>query len=336
MLGADDPRWASFLADARHDFYHLPAYVALCAVQEGGEARALLVATDRRAMLLPLVVRPIPGGGHDATSPYGYPGPLLSAPDDPAFLQDALLEGVRLLESRGLVSLFVRFHPLLNAVPPDGVGHRVHGGDTVSVNLALTAEELWRQTRAGHRNEINHALRAGYAASFDEKWVHYDEFRRLYRATMMRVSAASYYLFDDAYFDGLRAALEDRLRLCVVKVDGAVAAAGLFVETCGLVQFHLSGSDPAYARERPTKLMLHFVRTWAKERGDRELHLGGGVGAGDDSLLHFKAGFSSLRYPFFTLRIVVNRAEYVQLVRSRDPFADPEALDDFFPLYRRP
>ena len=38
-------------------------------------------------MLLPFVFRPIPRGGLDAISPYGYPGPVGAGTDDPAFLR---------------------------------------------------------------------------------------------------------------------------------------------------------------------------------------------------------------------------------------------------------
>jgi hypothetical protein len=336
LLDAGDARWASFLVDARHDFYHLPAYVDLCAAQENGEPFALIVEDGDRSMLLPMIIRPIPGGATDAISPYGYPGPLLRGTDDPAFLSDALAAGGAMLGARGIISLFVRLHPLLNPTPPTGVGTVVRHGDTVSVDLTLPIEELWRQTRSGHRNEINRARRLGRVASFDESWRRFDAFKQLYRATMARVEASSSYLFDDAYFDGLRAALGDHLRLCVVEAGGEVAAAALFVETCGIVQFHLSGTDSRFEHEAPTKLMIDFVRAWAKDHGDRHLHLGGGLGASDDSLFQFKAGFSHLRHAFHTLRMVCDEREYARLALAHDPAADPTVLDGFFPLYRRP
>jgi Acetyltransferase (GNAT) domain len=346
LLGVDDARWRSFLAGARHDFYHLPAYVALSASQERGEPAALYVSRGGAAMLLPLIIRPIQDGGRDATSPYGYPGPLLNGTDDARFMRDALLEGIDLLESVGIVSLFVRLHPLLNREPPIDVGRVVLGGETVSIDLTRTTEELWHQTRAGHRYEINRAIRAGRKAVFDNTWAHYATFKHLYRTTMTRVSAHPYYFFDDAYFDGLRTALGSRLRLCVVEADERVAAAALFVETCGIVQFHLSANDPAFARESLTKLILHFVRSWAKERGDRELHLGGGVGAVADSLLDFKLGFSPRKHPFQTLRVVVNEGKYARLVRLHERelldarrlgTADGALADhSFFPAYRTP
>jgi hypothetical protein len=327
LLAPGDPSWDAMLATTPHDFYHLPSYVALCARQDGAEARALSVDDGSRRLLLPLLLR----DGLDATSPYGYPGPL----GDSAFTSDALRAGMDHLRSSGIVSVFVRLHPILDPEPPTGVGTLVGHGDTVAIDLTATTEALWSDTRSDHRSQINRALRAGHRAWMDEEWRHYDAFKRIYRATMERVGASDFYHFDDAYFDALRASLGASLHLAVVEIDGAIAAAGLFVETDGLVEFHLSGTEEAFLKDRPTKLMLHSVRSWAKDRGDRVLHLGGGVGGAHDSLFDFKAGFSKGRHPFHTLRLVCDPERYAELVRANDPDADPTDLTGFFPAYRR-
>ena len=206
-------------------------------------------------------IRSIPAGGFDAISPYGYPGPIGVGTDDPAFLRVALVAGLQVLRDAGIVSAFIRLHPLLNPVPPEGVGTLVRHGDTVSVDLALPREELWAQTRLNHRRDITRAIRLGYVARMDEEWRHVESFKRLYRQTMERHSATPFYFFDDGYFEGLHDALGDRLHLCVVEKAGVVAAAGLFVETDGIVQYHLSGTGDAFREGQPTKLMMHFVRT---------------------------------------------------------------------------
>ena len=72
LLDVDAPEWAAVLRAARP---------------------ALSITDGRRTMLLPLVIRGIPGGGFDATSPYGYPGPVGTGTDDPAFLRVALVAG---------------------------------------------------------------------------------------------------------------------------------------------------------------------------------------------------------------------------------------------------
>lgn len=335
LIEADAPAWEAIVGRVPHDFYHRSAYVALAAEHEGGAARALLVEDGPRGMLLPLIIRPIPGSTSDATSPYGYPGPLVWGTTAPEFARDAFRAGIELLGSEGIVSLFVRLHPLLDATPPAGVGTLVAHGETVSIDLSRSPEELWAQTRDNHRRDIGKALRAGYVARVDEAWEHFEAFVRLYRGTMERLGAEERYMFDEGYFRKLRTALGPSLKLWLVLTGDVVAAAVLFVETAGIVQYHLSGSDERYAHARPTKLLIHTAAAWAKERGDLRLHLGGGVGGADDSLMHFKAGFSDDRHVFHTLRVVVAADEYARLVAAGDPALDPTDLGGFFPLYRK-
>ncbi len=335
LIGVDAPEWSELVRETPHDFYHLPAYARLCAAFDGGVAKALLVTDGSRRLLLPMLVRDLPGGRLDAVSPYGYPGPLAAGTDGPSFVGDALREATRSLRDEGFVSLFVRLHPLLDLQAPEGVGTLVEHGETVSVDLTLPAEATWHQTRRDHRHDITTGLRMGWRARMDEDWGELEAFKRLYAATMARLSAASRYRFDDSYFDGLRRALGDRLHLCVVEADGAVAAAGLFVEASGIVQFHLSGSDDAFSRPGPTKLMLHFVEGWARGRGDQTLHLGGGVGGRSDSLFAFKSGFSPLRHPFRTMRLVIDEREYRRRVAAHDATLDPDDTRGYFPAYRR-
>jgi lipid II:glycine glycyltransferase (peptidoglycan interpeptide bridge formation enzyme) len=186
-----------------------------------------------------------------------------------------------------------------------------------------------------HRNQIQKALRSGHRAYFDDGFERMDAFAAIYRETMGRVSASEYYQFADDYFRALREALGPRVRLCVVEIEGEVAAGGLFVETGPLLQYHLSATDGRFRREAPTKLMLHYVRGWAQERGVRCLHLGGGVGGAEDSLFAFKAGFATDRHRYRTLRVVTDRDAYAALVAAHDPSADPADCGGFFPLYRR-
>jgi hypothetical protein len=347
LLTTGARQWADFLEHTEHDFYHLPSYVEFCAANDGGTACAAHVDDHGRSLLLPLILRPVPPfrrqrHSRDATSPYGYPGPLVRC--EPAaqvdgFLSAAVAAIVERLRHDEIVSLFVRSHPLLSPPLEVDCATVVTHGRTVSVDLTRTSDELWRQTAKGHRTEIAKAEREGVGVRFDETFEHLPAFASMYRDTMARRHAAPDYHFPDAYFAGLQRALSTRLRLGVVEIDGAFAAGGLFVFTGGLVEYHLSATDARFERQRPTKLLLHFVRTWAAARGLTRFHLGGGVGGHEDTLFAFKAGFSPDRQPFQTLRAVCDEEAYGELVRSAAPDATPDAaLDDragFFPAYRR-
>jgi hypothetical protein len=331
----DDDRWTEVLDRCQHDFYHLPGYVEVSAREDRGEPRALLVEEDEKALLLPLVMRPLPDGFSDATSPYGYPGPITSADGDEDWLERAMVAGERHLAEQGAVTLFVRLHPLLNSSPPGGCGTVVQHGDTVTIDLSLPEEEQWRNVRRNHRQQIRQALAAGYEVVIDDDLEHYDDFRHLYLATMRRLEATDYYFFDGEYFDRLRKALGRRLHLAYAAIAGEIAAAALFVKTGGIVQIHLTGHAEEYAKDQPMKLVFDRVRTWSNEHGATALHLGGGRGGVTDSLLHFKAGFSKVRQPFYTVRCVVDPIEYRRHMAAV-PSADPDDLTGPFPAYHRP
>jgi hypothetical protein len=123
-----------------------------------------------------------------------------------------------------------------------------------------------------------------------------------------------------------------------VRIGESIACAGLYSEVCGIVQAHLGGRRVETTTIAPMKLMTHFVRCWAKERGNRLFHLGGGLGAKHDSLFFYKCGFSSLRGEFLTWRAVLRADTYQALVAQWPRMAGEksEFSDDFFPAYRLP
>jgi len=332
LLSVGHPAWPAFLARVPHDFYHLPAYVDLCALREGGEGRAFLVEDDRGGLLVPLVVRPVPGGGwSDGASPYGYPAPLLDGPADSARWQALLGAFAEAARGAGLVSAFLRLHPLLPLPPVDWspFGQRVDHGETIYVDLTLPLAEQDRQTRANHRTGARRLLAAGYRVEVDG-WDRLEAFTRIYLATMAQRGADPGYRFGLDYFQELHLRLGGRIHLAMVlDQDGREAAGGLFSRVEGLMQFHLAGTDPDHRHLGPAKLMILHMRDWGREAGARRLHLGGGVGCADDSLALFKRGFSALRAPFATVRLVFLPEVYRDLAGAAD------TGDGFFPAYRK-
>jgi len=347
LIRPDDPRWHAFLSRVPHDAYHLPEYVEFAARHEGGAPAALFAASGASALLLPLVIRDLPedlgapGDWSDATSPYGfYASPLASDPRDGRAVAVALAALRDVAHAHGIVSAFVRLHPL-RSLPADAlaaVGHVETHGRVVPVDLTHSLEQLWSETRANHRTGIRKLTRTGFVASMDD-WDRYGDFIRIYRATMERVAATSFYFFPEAYFEELRIALGEQLHLCtIVSPGGELAAAGVFCVLGDAIQYHLGATATAYLRHAPSKLMFDVVRRWAKERGCGVLNLGGGLGGAEDSLFHFKAGFSPLGATCQTFRMVVDDERYRALqARHREPGGQADdPLTGFFPAYRRP
>lgn len=335
LIAPDSPRWTSVLARTEHDFYHLPGYARSTARLQGGQASALLVSDGQRDLLQPLVIRELGEASRDATSPYGFAGPLSTDRDDPGFHTEAMRHAAGFLAAEGFVSLFVRLHPLLNSTPLD-IETVVRDGEAVVIDLRLSDDEARRQLRWNHRNQIDRARRSGHRVIMDAGPAYEIAFQRLYRETMERIGADGFYAFDDRYFRDLHDVLGDRLHIAVVEIEHEVAAAALFVEGQGIVHYHLSGSAERFRREAPTKLIIDEGRRWAKQRGHRWLHLGGGYAFADDGLFLFKAGFSRTTVPVHSLRMVLLPDVYDHLVRVQGGPSEPSPSATYFPAYRRP
>lgn len=346
FIDQHDVRWGEFLDKTPHDVYHLPEYLSFSADHEGGEPVAFYAESDDAAFLAPLLLRELPAALEgpptwcDATTPYGYPTPLLYGSGGAETVRRFFEMFRDSARDAGIVSAFYRLHPLLSlsldAFEATGTAELIQHGSTVYVDLTSSEEELWNQIRKGHRYDIRKLNRSGFEVVFDD-WQWFPEFIRVYRETMQRVSADESYHFPDTYFSRLRHELADRLHLCtVLSSERQIAAAGLFMEAGGIVQYHLSGTEEQFTRQSPTKLMLHAATSWARDRGNRVFHLGGGVGAEEDSLFRFKAGFSPLQKPFFTLRMVTDREKYSLLTnRWSDAAGGREPADEHFPAYRQ-
>lgn len=344
FIQPDNPRWKEFLTRTAHDFYHLPEYAAFAARYEGGEPVAFLVEDQGAGMLLPLLIRSLPEGlgtdlsGSDALSPYGYPAPIFYGPLDEIIIERLWQQFVDLGRERGLISVFVRMHPLLPLPlePMKRFGLLVQHGQTVRCNLDLSAEDMLEQTCKNHKRNMRKLRKNGFTAARND-WSYWHQFMEVYRRTMQRVGAKDFYLFSDSYFLDLKEALKDRLDLWVVlSPDGELAAGGLFTVTNGIVEYHLGGTAEKYLSVAPSKLMFFDVRNWGKEAGHRVLHLGGGLGGEADSLFQFKAGFSKDYADFFTYRMVLDKSNYERLEKEWRHLSGRTRQDgEAFPVYRQ-
>jgi lipid II:glycine glycyltransferase (peptidoglycan interpeptide bridge formation enzyme) len=208
-------------------------------------------------------------------------------------------------------------------------GELVRRGATVAVDLTRPMESLWNGFRSNHRRQIRSAARDGLQVRFDD-WSYLDQFIDCYYENMRYVNAGPEYFFNDRYFRRLHQLLGETTHLITAHHQGALIGGGIFFEHGGVVQYHLGATYNRHRDKHPTKSVIHDVIRWSKERGNRVLHLGGGIGGRADSLFHFKAGFSTSHCPFYTWHIVVDPGSYADLVASRPTGADPS----FFPAYR--
>lgn len=341
-LHPSDERWRSYLQRLEHDIYHLPEYAEVSAQQTGADARAFVAYEGDALLFVPLLLRSLPQAlnaptnWRDATTPYGYPCPLFSSDsaDTTRRLVDAFIGAAR---EQGVVSVFCRLHPLLHS-PTDAlarVGQLRHHGQTVYIDTETSRDDLWTQLRSNHRRDLKKLGKQGFYTSHND-WEHYEDFIAIYYATMERLDADEGYFFDRRYFTSLKARLGSRLHLwCVHNEADEVVAAGLFTSAEQIIEYHLGGTKPDYLRQAPSKLLFHQVSLWAHTEKIRFVHLGGGLGGREDSLFHFKKGFSDHLADFATFGAVIDDLRYHRLVEAWQDYSGARAEVSFFPAYRK-
>lgn len=347
-LDVNNNAWSETLAKLPHDVYHLPEYVALDAQRTQTIPEAFMLEDEDKIFFAPYLLRScadVAQGSskevYDVVSPYGYPGILMSEGgiNCPEFPDFALHQFRQTLQQRGVCSAFLRLHPILgeNFTGIFSSDPLRENGKTVSIDLTLDEGQIWAKTRRGHQSTINKCIRLGFSARTVSFTEYLDEFIAIYEETMNRVQARDSYYFSRDYFEGLLK-LGDKIHLGIVELEEQIVCACIFFESCGIVQAHLGGTRTEFLKQSPFNLLLHEMRLWAKARGNKYLHIGGGVGGKKDNLYTFKSGFSKQRHDFFTLRSVIDRARYNDLLQFRAESINKSVQEleasQFFPAYR--
>jgi hypothetical protein len=253
-------------------------------------------------------------GPRDVTSPYGYGGPT-----GPGFWP-AYEEWAR---GRGVVSTFVRFHPLL-ANQRDAPIHVEELAPTVAWRVE-PGRDLLAGLHFKHRNKVRKAENAGATVTQAEGL---GGFVELYEDTMRRIDADDFYLFEPAYWERLG---ELPLVRFDAAIDGDVVAGALCLPSAPWLHYHLSGTTDAGRSTGSSTLVLLEAARWAQAQGYERFHLGGGLGGKADSLHHFKARFD----PEGLVEAAVGKA-----IHDEDAYRElsggEAGYDGFFPAYRRP
>ncbi len=245
------------------------------------------------------------------------------------------------MDQARVVCAFSRLHPLINQQPwLEGLGESVDVGPTVSIDLTKPSDEHWRDYRELHRRSIKKLRRQRVVVEQDAHLRSIDDFIMMYHETMERVGAAPEYFFPRDYLASWLAYPHPLAHLFIARLEETPISAAMLTACDGIAQYYLGGTANDFTRIGPNKLVIDFLREWAIAQGAHTLHLGGGVGAQEDSLYHFKCGFSHRRHRFAVWRWIVNEDRYRRLCEERRQANQRAGLREtstgFFPQYRAP
>lgn len=334
-ISSKSKEWSLILQKSdSYDFYHTAFYHSL---DKEGEGFMLYATNEKDFIALPLIIRKIDGTIYsDATSVYGYCGPIASQDIkdvDVNLLEYLQNEITKYFTSSNIIAAFSRLHPLIEQKSLfNNFGEVLELNKTVSIDLTLPIEIQRRAFRKSLKSDLNQLRRKGYTSVVAASKEEIDEFIDIYYETMDRVEATPNYYFSKEYFHNFLSNNEFSNKLILAKKDEIITAGAIFTISGNIMQYHLAGTRSEYSRDTPMKLILDEARMIGTEMELTDLHLGGGVGGhDDDSLFHFKSGFSKSFKQFSIWRKIFNQEVYDKLVKEKGL---ENSDSSYFPLYR--
>lgn len=321
-----------------YDVYWLSGYVAAFKIHGDGEPLLFYYESESTRGINVVMKRDVAkdnrfegklkeGEYFDFATPYGYGGWIIEGEQC-----DSLFESYfEWIQSNGIISEFVRFHPMIkNHEKCIKYYDVIQLGEVVHLDLS-SPDAIWENITSKNRNMIRKAIKNDvriYNGRFPKI---YEQFRTIYNSTMDKDNAESYYYFGEGFYKSVLDDLSQNAQVFWAEKDNKVIAASIMLSANGYMNYHLSGSLREYSSLAPTNLLLYQAALWGYSNGCKTLYLGGGVGSGEDSLFKFKRAFYKGDLDrFYIGKKTINQERYNELVALRREIDNP----GFFPAYR--
>ncbi|MGB5668554.1 MAG: GNAT family N-acetyltransferase [Maribacter sp.] len=334
--------WCPLITSSKNsDFYHTYDYHYLS--KNKGETPILIAYSENyKSIFLPLLLRKIKGTPYfDATSVYGYSGPLnnnISTDFDNSVFKKELQ---KLFEELNIISVFSRLNPFIehqNTILK-GLGDLSASGKVINIDLTNDLDTQKSAYDKRLRTYINKSRRQ-CSLRLAESPEDLDIFIDMYYENMRRVNANKSYFFNKEYFFNLLNTKDflTEILLATHNESKKVIGGAMFIKKNKIVQYHLSGVKEEFLALNAIKLLIDEMRIRATQEGFEYLNLGGGLGGKEDSLFHFKSKFSKDSKNFKLWKYVVNQSIYDDLVDrelgKESSSIHYKAYTKYFPFYR--
>lgn len=317
------------------DIYFEEKYARLYEKIEGGVFTKIDFEDENGSITHMFIKRKIPNTSnlYDLITPYGYGGPLINSIKTN---KEKLVDAFNVFfddyaKKYGIVSEFVRFHPLIeNHVPFKSMYNAKEIRNTVVTNIEQK-DTFSHQFSKSTRKKIRKLIKDDYQFRYTKSL---SEFIKIYYDTMERNAATEFYYFDNNYFYELSENFNDNYIVIEIVKDGVVVSSGLYLVYNEYMHAHLSGTLKEYIYDSPAYLIKYAAVLWAEEANLLKLFHGGGTSNSlDNGVYRFKKRFATNTEdkPFYIGKKIWQNDLYDQLVSSRK-----ENLEnvEFFPLYR--
>lgn len=317
---------------SNHDFYHSYDYHDVS--REDGIPALIKYTESNIIIVLPLLIRDIKDTHYkDATSVYGYSGPLTMNVSDDFDTSNYKIALLSYFKNKNIVSVFSRLNPFipLQQVVLIGIGDMASKGQVVNINVSKPLDLQVKCYSRRLRGQIN-KLRRNCSVINAVNEQELQKFITIYNENMDRVQATPQYYFDNEYYNILtkNSNLDTQILLAVKNDTGEIIAGSMFIAATDKIHYHLSGTKTEFLSMMPTKLLIDEMRRRASEKGFAYFNLGGGLRGEADSLFDFKTQFSKDFKSFYIWKLIVDEKTYNELSLKTNGVIDT----DYFPAYR--
>lgn len=273
---------------------------------------------------------------YDIITPYGYGGPVILEAEEQE--KEQLVKGFyeefsKYCESEGIVSEFIRFHPIVNnALDFKDVYHPIWDRNTLGTNLKDFEDPVLSEFSKRCRKNVRQALNKGVSYRITCQPDNLEDFKAIYYDTMKRNDASDYYYFDDDYFKMCLEYFKQNILLIEAVYEGKTIAAGMYFLYNKTIHVHLSGTLQEYLHLSPAYVLRYALTLWGKENGYELIHHGGGrSNREDDNLFLFKRQFAEhTKFDFYIGKKIWMPEKYTQICSKNNKSEE----SDFFPAYR--
>lgn len=193
-----------------YDVYWLSSYVSTFQVHGDGEPILLLYDDGSTRGVNVVMKRDIAKATpfrnyiaednyFDIATPYGYGGWLIEGKN----VESLFLTYFDWLNENNIVSEFVRFHPMNKNHEACQSFYEIDQlGEVVCMDLS-SPDVIWNNLTRENRNRIRKAIKNGVRVYNGNSSEIYEQFRRIYNATMDRKKADYYYFFDRTFYQSV-------------------------------------------------------------------------------------------------------------------------------------
>jgi hypothetical protein len=329
--------WNEILGNLNEiDCYYTFEYGNLFAKNENGKLYAAYYEEEKTKIFYPFLKRKIPWSKetlYDIVTPYGYGGPFIQGDEEHAsnFYQDFSTY----CQLHNIVTETIRFHPIYyNHKPFNSLMDVQYIRRTTGVDLKLSLEEIRNQYSPMNKRNIKMAKRNNlscFIAENNEKNIKI--FINLYKETMDRNHATSFYYFDEEYFlNQVKETEISKTYLIFTKYNQEIIAGVLVIIGKVFSHYHLGASKTRFLDLKPNNLLFDFMIEFCKSKGSVALHLGGGYQE-NDGLFKFKSSFTNKNYfDYYLGRKIHNSTKYKEIMDYLG--TEFEINEDYFPGYR--